>query len=87
VHAMKSALYATKSDPQSICLMLAVVRAVANITGDSEISLRIALFGEKCDRCQRVCDMFIEPAGVCTVCWSILILGNASNQLKKPSSS
>ena len=29
---------------------------------DSEISLRIALSGEKCERCQRVCEMFIEPA-------------------------
>jgi hypothetical protein len=28
--------------------------------------------------------MFIEPAGVCTVCWSILGLNGAMAWLKKP---
>jgi hypothetical protein len=45
--------------------------------------LAIALSGEKCERCQRVCEMFIEPAGVCTICWSILVLYTTVRQFRK----
>jgi hypothetical protein len=81
---MKSILCTTQSDPDSVCAMLAAVRCMATLNGDSEISLRIALSGEKCERCQRVCEMFIEPAGVCTICWSILVLYTTVRHLRKP---
>jgi hypothetical protein len=76
-------LYTTQSDPETVCAMLAAVRCMARLSGDLEISLRIALSGEKCERCRRVCEMFVEPAGVCTICWSILILNTAVQQLKE----
>jgi hypothetical protein len=82
---MKSILNTTQYDPGSVCAILAAVRFMATLNRDSEISLRIALSGEKCERCQRVCEMFIEPPGVCTICWSILVLDTAVRQLKKPS--
>jgi hypothetical protein len=74
---MKSLLYTTRSDPESISATLAAVRCMASLTGHSEISLRIALSGEECSRCRGVSEMFIEPGGVCTVCWSILVLSEA----------
>lgn len=80
---MKSILYTTQSDPETVCAMLAAVRCMAKLSGDLEISLRIALSSETCKRCQRVCEMFVEPTGVCTICWSILILNTAVEQLKK----
>jgi hypothetical protein len=84
MEAMKSLLFRTQIDPESVGALLAAVRCLAKLTGDTEISLRIALSGEKCERCECLCETFIEPAGVCTICWSILILSNAVEQLTKP---
>jgi hypothetical protein len=77
VWTMRSFLNTTRSDPESIWAVLAAVRCMASLTGHSEISLRIALSSEECSQCRGVSETFIEPAGVCTVCWSILVLSEA----------
>ena len=82
--AMKSVLYSTQTDPESVCKILAAVRGMANLAGDSHISLRISISEEECARCGRVSEMFIEPAGVCTTCWTILVLNRALASLKDP---
>jgi hypothetical protein len=71
---MSTISQATEVDPQTVCTMLAAVRAMARITGHPEISLRIALSAAQCPRCKGFSEMFIEPAEICTVCWSVLIL-------------
>lgn len=81
---MKSVLYTTQTDPESVLAILAAVRCMANMIGDTQISLRIALSAEECARCRRVSEMFVEPAAVCTVCWSILVLNAAVGWLKEP---
>ena len=74
---MKSLLDTTRSDAESISAILAVVRCMASFTGDSELSLRIPLSSEECSHCHGISETFIEPPGVCTVCWSILVLSEA----------
>jgi hypothetical protein len=59
------------------------VRCMANLTGDSHVSLRISLLGEECSRCRGVSETFVEPCDVCTTCWSILVLNDAVKDLKK----
>jgi len=81
---MKSILSTSQTDPEWLSAMLAALRCMARLHGDSELSLRIALSGEKCERCQRVSEALIEPPGVCVICWSILILNKAVKQLNKP---
>jgi hypothetical protein len=77
-------LNTTQADPQSVLAILAAVRCMATLTGDSYVSLRISLSGEECKRCRRVSELFVEPIGVCTVCWSILVLNAAVGWLKEP---
>ncbi len=57
---------------------------MATLIGDPHISLRIALSSTECARCGYISEMFVEPAGVCTVCWSILVLNAAVASLNKP---
>jgi hypothetical protein len=56
---------------------------MAGLTGDLDVSLRISLMGEECARCRSVSQTFIEPAGVCSACWSILVLNAAVGRLKE----
>ena len=63
--------------------MLAAVRCMAILVGDTQISLRIAVMDEECARCLRVSKMFIEPARVCPVCWSILAMNSKLDGLSK----
>ena len=46
---------------------------MAKLSGTA-VSLRVAMAVESCPRCSRPSDLFIEPDGFCTVCWSILTL-------------
>jgi hypothetical protein len=80
---MKSVLYTTQTDPESVLAILAAVRCMANMIGDTQISLRIALSAEECARCRRVSEIFVEPAGICVACWSILVLNAAVGRLKE----
>ena len=77
-------VYTAKLDPESGCAILAAVRAMAGIIGCSQISMRIALEAEECKGCRVVSETFIEPAGVCTACWSILALHGAVAAPKFP---
>jgi len=63
--------------------MLAAVRCMAILVGDTQTSLRIAVMDEDCATCRRAFNMFIEPAGVCPVCWSILVLNSKFDCLSK----
>jgi hypothetical protein len=81
---MNPIFYGRQTDPQSVCATLVAVRCMASLTGESNISLRIARAGERFPRCRGVSDMLIEPVGVCTVCWSILALNGAIEWLKEP---
>jgi hypothetical protein len=74
---MNSILYRTHVDSETVGAVLGVVRCMAMLNGDCNISLRIALLGEKCTRCECISELFMEPAHVCTVCWSILVLNAA----------
>ena len=56
---------------------------MANLTGDSHVSLRVSLLAEECSQCHGVSETFVEPCGVCATCWSILVLNKAVNGIKK----
>jgi hypothetical protein len=79
---MKSASGTTLIDPESVCAILTAVRCAASLTGDFSVSLRISLLAEECVRCRGVSQTFIEPAHVCTACWSILALNAAVDGLE-----
>jgi hypothetical protein len=79
---MNSILYGTQVDSKTVGAVLTAVRCMAMLNGDCHVSLRIALLGEKCMRCECVSEMFMEPAHICTVCWSILVLNAAVESLK-----
>lgn len=81
---MNSILYRTQVDSETVVAILAAVRCMARLNGDCHVSLRISLLGEECTRCKCVSEMFMEPAHVCTVCWSILVLNAAVQSLKDP---
>jgi hypothetical protein len=63
--------------------VLAAVRCLARMTENPDISLRISLFGEQCPRCRRMADTFIEPAGVCTACWTSFVINDVVDTLSK----
>jgi hypothetical protein len=73
----------TYIDSESVCQILAAVRSMAGLTGTTDVSLRVSLSGEECSRCRRVSETFIEPARVCTTCWTVLVLNGVVDCLRE----
>jgi hypothetical protein len=80
---MSSILYDTHVDPDSVAAVIAAIRCIGFLTPNSHMTLRIAFSGEECMRCRSVSEMFLEPAHLCAVCWTVLRLNEIVMSLNK----